>query len=258
MPNFGYSYKGTGAKFAKAQVHDVDASYKDLGAVCDAIRHKGTEQALELLEKVAEGNTPILFRKHNKHLGHRRELGGKKGRYPRKAAKLVLAVLKNAVANASHKGLGDDLIVAHACANKQLILPRMAPKGRSRRSNYETAKIELVVEESLESKKSLDKVKERAKAVLSKADRDKLVNEEAKKLTAHIRNVVKKKASEKKEGEVKEETNEVAPPAEEKKEDEKKEDKNEVEMKEGNSNSLEHSHKDGEPHNHVHEKNEKQ
>ena len=126
MPNYGYSYKETGAKFAKAQAHDIDASFKDLGAVCDAIRRKTTDQALALLEEVSEGTMPILYRKHNKRLGHRHELGGKKGRYPKKSAKIVLTLLKNAIANAAYKGMGDDLLVKHACANKQLILPRMA------------------------------------------------------------------------------------------------------------------------------------
>ena len=126
MPEYGYSYKESGAKFAKAQVHDVDASFKDLCAVCDAIRRKDTEEALELLEKVAGGDWPILYRTHNKHLGHRHELGGKKGRYPQKSAKIVLKLLKNAIANAEFKGV-DGLVVKHAAANKHSIFPRMAP-----------------------------------------------------------------------------------------------------------------------------------
>ncbi len=199
MPHYGYSYKETAAKFAKAQVHDVDASFKDLGAVCDAIRRKHADAAAELLEKVSEGGTPILYRTHNKRLGHRHELGGKKGRYPRKAAKIVLQVLKNALANASTKGLGDPLVVAHACANKQMIYPRMASKGTSRRSNYETAKVELVLEESPEAQKAFAEKKEKAAKAISKPEKDKLVNDEAKRLAAHVAGVVKKKAAEKKE-----------------------------------------------------------
>ncbi|MFH0818026.1 MAG: 50S ribosomal protein L22 [Candidatus Micrarchaeota archaeon] len=234
MPNYGYSsYKKTSAKFAKAQAHDIDASFKDLGAVCDAIRRKSTDQALAVLEAVSEGTTPVLYKKHNKHLGHRRELGGKKGRYPKKSAKIVLTLLKNVIANAAYKGMGDDLIVKHACANKHLILPRMAPRGTSRRSNYETAKIEIVVEESPESKKSFEKLKLKAKDALSKADRDKLVSEESKRLTAHLTSVIKKKAQEKKEA----------------KKEEEKEGSHENEEKE---QAHDHSH-EGHEHLHSHE-----
>ncbi len=199
MPEYGYSYKESGAKLARGQAHDLDASFKDLGAVCDAIRHKSTVDAVALLERVAEGNWPILYKKHNKRLGHRHELGGKKGRYPEKSAKLVLKLLRNVIANAEFRGLGDELVVKHACANKQMIYPRMAPKGRSRRSNYETARVEIVIEESFSSKKDFEAKKGKAAQALSKADKDKLVREESEKLRLHIAQVVKQKQAEKKE-----------------------------------------------------------
>jgi large subunit ribosomal protein L22 len=200
MVHFGYSYKQTGAKFAKAQAHDIDASFKDLGAVCDAIRHKNTDAAVELLEAVSEGDTPILYRKHNKRLGHRHELGGKKGRYPKKSAKLVLSVLRNAIANATFRGMGDELVVKHCCANKQRIFPRMAPRGTSRRANYETAIIEVVLEESPAGRKAYKMLKSRAAKALTSADKEKLVKEETVKLQNEITKLVKKKQQEKKDG----------------------------------------------------------
>jgi ribosomal protein uL22 len=200
MANFGYSYKGTGAKFAKSQVNDVDASFKDLGAVCDAIRYKKADAAVELLEKVSEGDTPVLYRTHNKHLGHRHELGGKKGRYPKKSAKLVLVVLKNAIANASFKGLDEELVVKHACANKQRIMPRMAPRGTSRRSNYETARIEIVLEEWPEAAKAFEGKKGKAaKELKTAAQREKFVSGESKKVQAEVKRLLEKRKKEKEE-----------------------------------------------------------
>ncbi|RME79452.1 MAG: 50S ribosomal protein L22 [Methanobacteriota archaeon] len=130
----------------KARIEEVNASFKDLGAVCDNIRYKKVEQALELLEKAAKGELPIRYRKHNKKLAHRRELQGQKGRYPRKAAAIVLAVLRNAVANATQQGANEfDLVVKHACANKKRTYYRVQPKGRRGRHDYELARVELVV-----------------------------------------------------------------------------------------------------------------
>lgn len=249
MVHFGYSYKETGAKFAKAQAHDIDASFKDLGAVCDAIRYKNTDAAVELLEAASEGDTPIYYKKHNKRLGHRHELGGRKGRYPKKAAKLVLGVLKNAIANATFKGMGDDLVVKHACANKQRIFPRMAPRGTSRRANYETAIIEVVLEESSAERKAYEMLKGRAAKALTSADRDKLVKEEAAKLQNEITRLVKKKQQESKDAGKSNEKKEEKKNGAEEKHEHKHEGKNHEHAHEGNN----HEHKNH-AHNHNHEK----
>ena len=142
---YKYGYK-IDEKCAPAQLYDIDASFKDLAAVCDNIRGMDTDKAVEFLEKAAKKEVPIYYKRWNKKLGHRRELGGKKGRYPVKAVKIVLSVLKNAIANASQKGLWNTY-VAHASANKQSIYPRLQPKGRRIRSDYETSRVEIVLRE---------------------------------------------------------------------------------------------------------------
>ncbi|MEM3399666.1 MAG: 50S ribosomal protein L22 [Candidatus Micrarchaeia archaeon] len=145
MPEYGYSYKTNGL-CAKAQLYDIDASFKDLSQVCSAIKGKPTDVALKFLNDVKKMEKPVVYRKFNKKLGHRSELGGKKGRYPKKAAGIVLQVLKNAIANAEFMGIVHPY-VKHACANKQSIFYRIAPKGRLMRSNYETARVEIILEE---------------------------------------------------------------------------------------------------------------
>ena len=149
MVEFKYGYVGTAAeKVARAQSYDVDASYKDLCEVCKDIRGTLAEPALTRLDVVAKGLAPVRFRdRHGKRLGHRRELGGRKGRYPRKAARLVRKVLENAVANATSQGISVPYI-AHISANKHRSYPRLAPRGRQMRHDYETARIEIVLEES--------------------------------------------------------------------------------------------------------------
>ena len=182
MSELNYSMQlpsGQEAKFARAQLYDVEASYKDLGEVCANIRGLSSDDAQKLLAKVSKGEFPIWFRKHSKKMGHRSEIGGKKGRYPMKCAKFVLQVLKNAVANANTRGLLGELEVIQAAANKQDSYPRIAPKGRWRRSNYITARIEIVLKEVAEAK---PEEKEKKKAVLQKKAAEKRkVREEAEK-----------------------------------------------------------------------------
>lgn len=190
MPEYGYSCSFAGEKrFAKAQLYNVDASYKDLTQVCANIRGLMIDDALELLEAASKCERPIRYKKFNKKLGHRRELGGKKGRYPWKAVGIVLRVVQNAQANASFKGLSEVLRVAHAAANKQATYPRIQSKGRQARSDYETARIEIVLEEvpgatvrkkewTLEEKKKLEEKREAKK---KKREEKKKEKEEAKK-----------------------------------------------------------------------------
>jgi hypothetical protein len=98
-------------------------------------------------------------------MGHRRELGGQKGRWPAKEAGIVLDCLKSAIANAKEKGLSEELIVMHACANKKAINMRYASKGRRNVSKLETARVEIVLREKFEAKRArVDEAKRKAAA----------------------------------------------------------------------------------------------
>jgi len=113
-----------------AQRYDINASYKDLAAVCDAIRYMNAGAALDKLDRLIAMEIPIEYRRHNKHMGARHELGGRKGAYPVRAAKEVRLALINAIANADNKGLpGEDLYIVHAAANKTRILRRYPSRG---------------------------------------------------------------------------------------------------------------------------------
>jgi large subunit ribosomal protein L22 len=115
---------------ALAHGKDIDASYKDLAVVCDAIRYLKTDRALDVLEGVISLRMPILFTKFNRYMGSRHELGGRKGAYPVKAAKEVRHVLVNAIANSKNMGLDENaLYIVHASANKTRIERRGPSKG---------------------------------------------------------------------------------------------------------------------------------
>jgi len=184
-------------EIAKAQQYNIDASYKDLCAVCSNMRGLTADEGVQYLEAVLDG-FPVLYKRWNKKLGHRRELGGRKGRYPVKSAKFVLLVLKNAIANASSKGL-DGLSIVHIQANKQAIYPRTQSKGRQFRANYETARVEVVLagnknEKLLTEKK--ENAAKKAKAKEAAAEMVKGVKSEVEKKTEEV---VKEVKAEKKE-----------------------------------------------------------
>ncbi|MCD6279268.1 50S ribosomal protein L22 [Candidatus Micrarchaeota archaeon] len=133
-------------KRAYARIEDIDVSFKKLAAVCDNVRGMQIDNALSFLEEAVNMKRPIRFRKWNKKMGHRRQLGGKKGRYPINAIKIIINLLKNARANADAKGILNPFIV-HIAANKQHSYPRLSPKGRPMLTNYETAFAEVVLED---------------------------------------------------------------------------------------------------------------
>ncbi|MCX6769774.1 MAG: 50S ribosomal protein L22 [Candidatus Micrarchaeota archaeon] len=151
-----YAYIEKGKRTARSRISSVNASFKDLCEVCRNVRGKDTEWALEFLGRAAEGKQAIYFARHCKQKGHRRELGGKKGGFPKKSAKFVLGVLENAHANATKLGMGMTKI-AHIIANKQDVYPRMSPKGRRIVHNYETAFIEIVLEEAQKKAPKMEK-----------------------------------------------------------------------------------------------------
>ncbi len=159
-----YSFNLSMAPFVFAQKAEINASYKDMAAVCDFIRYKKAAGALSAIDRFIEMETPVPYRRHNKRMGHRHELGGRRGAYPVKAAREVRNVLVNAIANADSKGkVGEEMYIVHATANKTHIERRYPSKGsltwgrgmygRSAlmHSDLEYAKVEIGLAEGTEA-----------------------------------------------------------------------------------------------------------
>lgn len=158
--NYSFNRNKEGLVFGSAK--DLNASHKDLCAVGDAIRYKRVSEAMKVLDGVITGGRPILYVRHNKYMGSRHELGGKKGKFPIKCAGMVKKVLINAAANATTRGLdADSMYVIHYSANKTTIVRRGPSKGTAfygrgmygrgsyRRSDLELAKIEIGLSQDL-------------------------------------------------------------------------------------------------------------
>jgi len=158
MPEYKHSKKVRNEKeVARSQAYDVDVSYKDLGNVLRAIKWKSIKEAEKVLEDCISKKKAVFYGKNNTGVGHRSELGGRKGRYPIKAAKIAMVLLKNAEANANYKGLNlDDLVVSQAAAYKQNVIQRyrryfassvvLGYGKQATWANYMTARAEILLE----------------------------------------------------------------------------------------------------------------
>ena len=131
---------------AKAFGRRIDVSPKHCIEVCTAIRGKSLSWASAFLEKVIVKEEFVVLHKYKKKVPHRK--GGKPGRYPVKAAGIILKLLKNAEANADNSGMDTEkLFIAHALANKADVYPRRKPKGRMATQNITTCNIEVILQE---------------------------------------------------------------------------------------------------------------
>ncbi|MFH0971016.1 MAG: 50S ribosomal protein L22 [Candidatus Micrarchaeota archaeon] len=173
MTLYRFSFKVPDEKeVARAQAYDMDASYKDLANILAAIKGRSIKEAKKILEECISMKMPIRYRKFNANLGHRSQLGGKKGRFPKKEAKITLTLLKSAEANANFKGLDvNTLIVRQGAAYKQNVMRRYRQHfgssitlGYGKQSiwaNYETCRAELVLAKG--SAKDLQRMNKAAK-----------------------------------------------------------------------------------------------
>lgn len=173
MSFYNYALEFESDKSGRAQCYDLNCSYKDLSQVLASVQGVSVAKARGKLEDAIALKKAIPFSKFNKGMGHRSELGGKKGKYPKKEAKLALELLANAIANAKSKGLDEkSLAVLHACAYKQNVFPRYRRFFASSTilgygkqavfSSYVTARAEMVVGEK-DAKKLVQSPRERAK-----------------------------------------------------------------------------------------------
>ncbi len=153
MAKINYAHKEDDKnKTAKALGRSLKISPKHSREICNKIRGMNVENAREYLEDVIEMKKAVPFKKHNKKVGHRRGLEGwPTGRYPVKAAKQILDVLKNAEANAEYKGLDtENLKIMHISSHRGYVIRGWTPRafGRASPFNKPTTHIQIVLGEA--------------------------------------------------------------------------------------------------------------
>ena len=117
------------SKSCSSRGKDLRTHFKNTYEVCKAIRGMMVTKAQRYLKEVIEHKKCIPYTKYNGSMGRTtqaQQFGLTKGRWPVKSVKIVLDLLKNAIANAEAKKLEVEKLAI------KTILVNKAVKGRRR------------------------------------------------------------------------------------------------------------------------------
>lgn len=167
-------------------------STKQTIEVCRMIRGKTVDEAKKMLQEVLKFKRVVPYKKFNFDLGHKKGHMGP-GRYPQKAAKMVLTTLKTAEKNAEDKGLNvKRLFIFEIKANKG---PGVWRYGRNLRRRAKRTHLEIVVKEFAEKKQEKDVQKQNK--TLEKEEKVEVKENQEKISEDKTKNVIMKKTQEK-------------------------------------------------------------
>ena len=111
--------------------------------ICRLIRNKTTAEAKKILERVLVKKEAIPYKRYTGNIPHRKgKMAG--GRYPLKASKTILDLVKNAESNAKHKGMSSELVISEISAHKGESQSRY---GRKMGQQAKRAHVMIVVKE---------------------------------------------------------------------------------------------------------------
>ncbi len=97
----GYKYSSElKENMSKAVGVSLDISCKQSREICGKIRGMKLARAKVFLENVVSFKDAVPFKKHKKEMPHRKGRGMAAGRFPVKACKVILSILKSVEANA--------------------------------------------------------------------------------------------------------------------------------------------------------------
>ncbi|ABU81771.1 50S ribosomal protein L22 [Ignicoccus hospitalis] len=157
MPTWHYSTdiaEKNPEKTAKAMMWDAPISPKEATELARVIRGMKLTEAKAYLERVIKMEEPVPYRRYHGKVAHKRGLADKHGipmgRYPVKAAKYFLKLLKNVEANAEFKGLEvEKLKIVHIASHKGMTIKRWMPRafGRATPEFERRTHLEVIVEE---------------------------------------------------------------------------------------------------------------
>ncbi|MFC7046580.1 50S ribosomal protein L22 [Halobacteriaceae archaeon GCM10025711] len=146
-----YSVEADPETTAKAMLRERPISLKHSKEIARAIKGMTAGDAIEHLEAVAAGETPVPFRSHNSGVGHRKGMDGwDAGRFPKKASEAFIDLLENGIGNADHQGFeGEAMTIKHVAAHKVDERQGRKPRafGRATEWNTTLCDVELVLEE---------------------------------------------------------------------------------------------------------------
>lgn len=148
----GYSFNPKDEeRAARAYGRELHVSPKYASEICRELRGMKLKGARAFLEDVINMSRPVPIRRFKKGVAHRRGLRkAYAGRYPVKAAKMIMKVLNSAESNAEYTGVDvESLRISHISVNRGRIIRGFRPRafGRATPHNTPTSNIQVVLEE---------------------------------------------------------------------------------------------------------------
>ncbi|MGD2200437.1 MAG: 50S ribosomal protein L22 [Candidatus Bathyarchaeota archaeon] len=152
MPSWKYSIKGLDPdRTAIASGRDLRISPKASREICHRIRGMRLVKAKEVLQEVVDLNRPIPYHRHRKKVPHRKGAQGfDAGRFPQKAAGVILKILDQVEANAEFKGLYTDrLKIIHIASQRGRVIRNYIHRAFGNSTPYfnHLTHVEVAVEE---------------------------------------------------------------------------------------------------------------
>lgn len=138
---------------SKARGSHLRVHFKHCREVTNTIKGMPLATAKKFLEDVQQYKQAVPFTKFTGGIGRHAQLKqmktpGSKGRWPQKATRIILDLLKNAEANAEMRGLDvDELVVDHAQSNRAQVQRRRTYRAHGRINPYMShpAHIEIIL-----------------------------------------------------------------------------------------------------------------
>jgi len=142
-----YSIEPKPEKTSKAMGKELHISKKHAHEIASAITGMKVNTARGFLEDVTALKQAVPYKRFTRNVPHMK--GMCTGRYPQKAAKEFLRVLKNAESNATYKGLdSENLKITHVATKTghTYMGQFKRAQGRASPKRHETVSIEMIVE----------------------------------------------------------------------------------------------------------------
>lgn len=142
-----FSIEPAPEKTSKAMGKELHISRKQAHEIATAIKGMNLGIAEKFLENVAALKQAVPYKRFTRNIPHKR--GMCSGRYPQKAAKEFLKVLKNAQSNATYKGLDPiTMRITHIATKKGHTYMGQYPRaqGRATPKRGETVTVEMIAE----------------------------------------------------------------------------------------------------------------
>jgi len=144
----GYTMDPDPEKTAKAFGSELQISPKESAEVCNMLRGKDVDKALDILDEVIAKERAVPYNKHNKRVAHQKGVGS--GGYPQKVCKTMKKKIEECRSNAEDKGLdADNLKIKVLSAHKGSPIEGRRPRamGRSTPHDTKTTNLEIILEE---------------------------------------------------------------------------------------------------------------